>query len=112
MYREANFTTEFFNLLPTQYHKIFSGIFQPTITFFQDYIKTLTSNSNDVIGLLLTILINEINKKNYADKKLESLDFYFDQVNIIIWPRFEKLFETHLQSIKNINPKNFRNLEK
>ena len=67
--------------------------------------RTLVTQSNDLIGVLLIILINDLTKKSYGETKFDAIDFYFDQINIIVWPRFERLFEVQLQSIKGMNPK-------
>lgn len=40
------------------------------------------------------------------------LDFYFEAVNMSLWPKFESVFDTHIQSIQSINVRLFRSLEK
>lgn len=70
--------------------------------------KNTVDQSFDVFGVLLLIVLNEKNKKMFNDKSLKALDFYFDQVNMILWPRFEQLFEFHMTNIKTPNLKNYR----
>jgi hypothetical protein len=45
-------------------------------------------------------------------KGLTFLDSYFETINMIIWPRFEVIFDIHLNSITSIPIKNFKLLEK
>lgn len=109
---EVFFSGEFFNLKQEQNRLIFGGVFKNTLTFLTDHLKQMVSGLSDLYGLLLIILLNEGFKKMMNSKQLGILDFYFDQVNMIIWPRFEQVFETHLLSIQNINARQYKQLEK
>jgi len=109
---EFYFTLDFFNLKNDQNKVVFGGVFKLTINFTTETIKNLINSSFDCVGLLLIILINEKNKKNFNAKGLNLLDFYFEQINITVWPRFEAIFELHLNSLKLITAKSFKILEK
>lgn len=39
------------------------------------------------------------------------LDYYFEQVNMAVWPRFTTVFDTYLSTLQNIHPKTFRQVE-
>ena len=41
-------------------------------------------------------IYNEKNRKMLSERNLTALDFYFGQVNVWLWPRFEKLFDMNL----------------
>lgn len=91
---------------------VFSGVFKSTLTFTTDYIKNLINYSYDCYGLLLIFLINERNKRAFNIKGLTFLDSYFETINMIIWPRFETIFDIHLNSITSVPLKNFKLLER
>ncbi len=109
---EFYFTLEFFNLKNDQNKVVFAGVFKTTINFTIETIKNLINSSFDCVGLLLITLINDKNKKNFNAKGLTLLDHYFEQINITVWPRFEAIFELHMKSIKPINAKAFKLLER
>ena len=53
----------------------------------------------DILGILLVIAINERNKKSFNEKKCTVLDNYFNQITIILWPKFEEIFESHVKGM-------------
>jgi Vps52 / Sac2 family len=53
-------------------------------------------------------IINEENKKILHKNKIMVLDFYFDKLNMIIWPRFTQLTDIMNDNIKNALIKNFK----
>lgn len=112
MASEFYFTLDFFNLQNDQNKVVFGGVFKTTINFTNETIKNLINSSYDCVGLLLIILINDKNKKNFNAKGLTLLDLYFEQINITVWPRFEAIFELHLNSIRNMNTRNFKVIER
>jgi hypothetical protein len=61
---------------------------------------------------MLLIVLNDRNKKIFSERSLSALDFYFDQVNMQLWPRFEQLFDFHRRNIDNPNIANFKAIEK
>lgn len=109
---EFYFTLDFFNLKNDQNKVVFGGVFKNTINFTNDTIKNLINSSYDCVGLLLIILINDKNKKIFNSKGLTMLDMYFEQINITVWPRFEAIFELHLNSIRNMNTRAFKLIER
>lgn len=62
----------------------------------------------DVYAVLLMILINEENKKIMMRNKIPVLDYYFDRVNQILWPRFTQIFEAQTEAIKKVNVRTFK----
>ena len=53
-------------------------------------------------------IINEENKKLLHANKIMVLDFYFDKLNMIIWPRFTQLTDVMVDNIKHAVIKNFK----
>ena len=105
---EVLFSAEFFNLKQEQNRLLFGGVFKNSISFLLDHLKQMVSGLFDLYGLLLIIMMNDKNKRMMAGKQLSVLDFYFDSVNMALWPKFEQVFDTHLQSIQNINVKSYK----
>lgn len=93
---EVVFTADFFNLKSEEAIKLFSAIFTPSLNVFIENLKSNIDNSFDIYGVLLLIAINEKNRKMLSERNLSALDFYFGQVNMVLWPRFEKLFDMNL----------------
>lgn len=54
------------------------------------------------------ILINEENKKIMLRNKIPVLDYYFDKVNQLLWPKFTHIFEAYFENIKKANVKSFK----
>jgi len=45
-------------------------------------------------------VVNEENKKSIHKSKINVLDFYYDKVNMMLWPRFTQLFDNIVENIK------------
>ena len=77
-----------------------------------DFVKKSIENCYDIFGILLVIAINERNKKIFNEKKCLVLDNYFNQITIILWPKFEETFESHIKGIILTNITIYNKLEK
>lgn len=51
--------------------------------------KSTVASTYDIFGVLVILAINDRNKQIFHDKNFSGLDFYFDQVNMTLWPKFE-----------------------
>ena len=40
------------------------------------------------------------------------MDYYFDQISMIAWPKFDELFEFHMKGVQMCNTRIYKNLEK
>jgi hypothetical protein len=56
----------------------------------------------------LTHQFVEIMKK----RKISSLDDYFNQMSLMLWPRYKFLFDQNLESVKTANPTSLLNSER
>lgn len=54
----------------------------------------------DIFAVLLMTVINDENKKYLHKNKLNVLDFFFERVNMHLWPRFSTLFDMQIESLK------------
>ena len=64
----------------------------------------------DTAGVMLLIVLNDRNKRSFNERSLSTLDYYFDQVNMMLWPKFEHLFDFHRKNIDNPNLTVFRQI--
>ena len=104
--KEFVFILEFFDLKVGQCSYIFNQIFQRIVNYYLDWLKNyITNNLFDIYACLLMILINEENKKFMQRNKIPVLDYYFDKVNMILWPKFTQIYEGYIDNIKKANAK-------
>ena len=109
---EIIFTAEFFNVKSEGAVELFGPLFRPSLKIFIDNIKNTVSSTYDIYSLLLMLAINEKNKQLFREREFSALDYYFDQISMLIWPKFDELFEFHIKSIQVSNTKTYKNLEK
>ena len=107
---EIIFTADFFNLRSEGAIEIFGPIFRPSIQFFLDHLKHAVSNTNDMYAILLILAVNDKNKKVLSDRGCSALDHYFNSVDMMLWPKFEELFEFHLRPLQTCNLMNFKRI--
>ena len=86
---EIVFSGEFFNVKSEGAVELFGPIFRPSLNIFLDNVKSTISSTYDLFGLLLILAINEKNKLTFRERKFAALDFYFDQVSMLVWPKFD-----------------------
>lgn len=109
---EVIFTAEFFNVKSDGAIELFSPLFRPSINVFLEHIRSTVSATFDIFGVLIILAINEKNKQTFNEKEFGALDFYFNQVNMLLWPKFEELFEFHMKSLQNCPTAHFKKMEK
>ncbi|KAL4437908.1 hypothetical protein ABPG74_001079 [Tetrahymena malaccensis] len=111
---EIAFSSQFFNLTNAQNSKIFKEIFSQTFKSLYNFLQFMLNESYDCNGMVLIILINEAYQREYSEMYAQSqvLQEYFNYINMLVWPRFEKVFEGHRQSISEKNLKQYKLLEK
>ena len=73
---------------------MFAGIFKQTIQNVLSRIKAWISSSLDPYTPLLISSINSKSKEKLNQKGYDILDYYFDQVNFSVWPRFTEIYDT------------------
>lgn len=78
------------------------------MNYFLDWLTTACANSFDIVSILMIILIKGEFKAVMKERKIYILDFYFDKIEMVLWPRFTTIFEHFLSNIKNAKPKNFK----
>ena len=97
---EYYFVLEFFNLKQQQCSYIFNAIFKKSVQHFLDSLQNTVNYSFDPLGLLLIIKINEYFKDFMVKNEVPILDFYFDKVDFVLWPKIVQILDNHIVIIK------------
>jgi hypothetical protein len=104
---EFSFVLEFFDLKSSQCDYIFNAIFSKIVNYYLEWLDNACNNSFDCVSVLLMVLINDEFKIVMKERKINILDFYFDKVGMVLWPRFTDIFEHFLNNVKNANAATF-----
>ena len=102
---EYSFELEFFGQGSSQQCDF---IFSSTANHYLEWLINSCESSYDVVSILMIILIKSELKAIMKDRKISILDYYFDKIEMNLWPRFTTAFEHFLNNIKNAKPKNFK----
>ncbi|CAI7810000.1 unnamed protein product [Closterium sp. NIES-53] len=97
---EFLFCNEFFGDDST-FHAVFAGPF----AVIDEHFAAVLPNCYDAIGLLLMIRMTRQFQDIMKARKVNCLDQYFDKVNLLLWPRFKLVFDLHLASLRQANPR-------
>ncbi len=100
---EYSVITELF--ATSTYHQIsrrVSGIFEPTFTMGHVLTKSLVENTNDCLGLLLCVRLNQHFAFELQRRQIPVADSYINYTNILLWPRFQIVMDAHCESLKKV----------
>lgn len=101
---EYTFLTSYFS--PSQsYHaigRIFSQIFDPTFALGRSLTKTLIDTSMDALGILLCVRLNQHFAFEMQRRKVPAAESYINGTNMLLWPRFQQVMDTHCKSIQSL----------
>lgn len=97
---EYHFLSEYFMLNPKESQEHFSIVFGKTLSLFIKLMEEEFNSSFDSIGLFLCLHIIYRFKILSHKRAVSALDFHWDSLLRIIWPRFELLFQSHIQSVR------------
>lgn len=89
---------------------MFGPLFRPSLKIFLENVKNTVGYTYDIYGLLLMLAINEKNKQIFREREFSALDYYFDQISMIAWPKFDELFEFHMKAVQMCNTRIYKNL--
>ncbi len=79
-----------------------SEIFEPTFTMGHNLTKQLVEDTNDCLGILLCVRLNQHFAFQLQRRKVPVADSYINYTNILLWPRFQKVMDLHLESLKKV----------
>ncbi|KAK0628043.1 Vacuolar protein sorting-associated protein 52 A [Lasiodiplodia hormozganensis] len=99
---EYTFLTSYFS--PSQsYHEIgrtFAQIFEPTFALGRQLTKSLIDTSMDALGILLSVRLNQHFAFEMQRRKVPAAEGYINGTNMLLWPRFQQVMDTHCKSIQ------------
>lgn len=97
---EYQFLSEYFILNPKETQEHFSIVFGKTLALFGKLMEEEFNSSFDSIGLFLCLHIIYRFKILSHKRAVSALDQHWDGLVRIIWPRFDQLFQSHIQSVR------------
>ncbi|KAI4264690.1 MAG: hypothetical protein L6R42_000207 [Xanthoria sp. 1 TBL-2021] len=78
----------------------FSAIFFPTFSLGHAFTKSLVEASDDCLGILLCVRLNQQFAFELQRRKIPVADGYINGTNMLLWPRFQLAMDIHAESIK------------
>ncbi|KAL8924853.1 MAG: hypothetical protein Q9172_002472 [Xanthocarpia lactea] len=78
----------------------FSAIFSPTFSLGHAFTKSLVEGSDDCLGILLCVRLNQYFAFELQRRKIPVADGYINGTNMLLWPRFQLAMDVHAESIK------------
>ncbi|KAL8929250.1 MAG: hypothetical protein Q9208_001333 [Pyrenodesmia sp. 3 TL-2023] len=78
----------------------FSAIFSPVFALGHAYTKSLVEESDDCLGILICVRLNQHFAFELQRRKVPVADGYINGTNMLLWPRFQLAMDVHAESIK------------
>lgn len=78
----------------------FSAIFSQTFSLGHAFTKSLVEGSDDCLGILLCVRLNQHFAFELQRRKIPVVDGYINGTNMLLWPRFQLAMDVHAESIK------------
>ena len=95
--------TELFST--STYHQVsrrVTEMFEPTFTLGHNLTKQLMENTTDCLGILICIRLNQHYAFEAQKRKVPVMDDYVNYTNILLWPRFQKAMDMHVESLRKV----------
>ncbi|KAL9081702.1 MAG: hypothetical protein Q9159_007121 [Coniocarpon cinnabarinum] len=77
-----------------------TAIFNPAFDVGTTLTKSLTSESYDALALLLCIRLTQHFAFTTQRRRIPTLDAYINATTLLLWPRFQQILDTHIDSLK------------
>ena len=104
---EVLFFNDFFDMGIQQSAVYLNNIYKNSVNTIYEYIqKNLIGKNNDYFAISLMIIINFEQKKLMEKLNLNHLDFYFYEINKLLWPKFDQIYKATSEQIFKVNMKN------
>jgi len=78
----------------------FGPLFHGTLSLLLEQLENYLFGCYDALCLLLMIKVTHYYRRITRNRKIHSLDSFFDQVTKLLWPRLKTVMDGHLRSIK------------
>ena len=79
-----------------------ADIFEPTFAMGHSLTKQLVENTHDCLGVLLCVRLNQHFAFELQRRKVPVADSYINYTNILLWPRFQMVMDSHCESLKKV----------
>lgn len=79
-----------------------TAIFTPTFELGYALTRSLTSDSYDTIGLLLTVRLTQHFAFTLQRRRNPTLDAYVNGTSMLLWPRFQQTLDAHIESLRRL----------
>lgn len=100
---EYSVLTELFS--NNTYHQVSRrvlAIFEPSFTIGHNLTKQLVETTTDCLGILTCIRLNQKYAFEAQKRKIPVMDDYVNYTTILLWPRFQKAMDLHIESLKKV----------
>ncbi|KAJ2122992.1 Vacuolar protein sorting-associated protein 52 [Coemansia sp. RSA 720] len=82
---------------------VFGHIFEPSIRIGEVFLKTYLESTHDALGVLLCIRIMTQLTGELQRRQVPALDSYVNSTNMLLWPRFQAVLDSHIESVKRLS---------
>ena len=104
---EVLFFNDFFDMGIQQSAIYLNNIYKNSVNTIYEYIqKNLIGKNNDYFAISFMIIINFEQKKLMEKLNLNHLDYYFYEINKLLWPKFDQIYKLTSEQIFKVNMKN------
>lgn len=79
--------------------RMFNSFFKRIIGFILDVVAAHTAPTKDTLGVLLALKVNEAHRSSMQMRKIFDLSDFFIQADILLKPKFKKLFDENIASM-------------
>lgn len=94
--------TEIFSGSYQQVSRKVVEIFEPTFSLGHSFTKQLVENSTDCLGVLICVRLTQYLAFTLQRRKVPVADSYINYTNILLWPRFQSIMDSHCESLKKV----------
>ncbi|XP_054164992.1 vacuolar protein sorting-associated protein 52 homolog [Oppia nitens] len=109
--REYLFITEVFMANHNTAQEFFTIVLGKTFSLMIKHIEDQFQNSYDTIALFVCLHIIYRYRLLAHKRAVPTLDFYWETIVKIIWPRFDYVFQLHIQSIRQCDTSKLTNFD-
>ncbi|KAG9510079.1 Vacuolar protein sorting-associated protein 52-like protein [Fragariocoptes setiger] len=102
--REYQFLCEFFMVSDGQAADLFHSVFGKTLAIVHAYVVEQFKMSYDTIAMFLCLHVIYRYRRLALKQNVPVLESYWDSLVKCLWPRFDKVFRMHIDSVKNCDP--------
>ncbi|PIA18916.1 Vps52-domain-containing protein [Coemansia reversa NRRL 1564] len=81
---------------------VFGHIFEPSIHVGEQFLKAYLESTYDALGVLLCIRVMAQLASELQRRQVPALDSYVNSMNMHLWPRFQAILDSHIESVKRM----------